>query len=184
MYRLTLNAESHMEESLYSLNSTTSIITREEKVKTAKSVLLFLFYINKPHISAYLSEEQITEIEKWSMEEDEWIFSSWIQWLHVMYILNNSKTLNSLGWTRKIAYFCGGNFCTLWMCRNLWKPRWIKGFWVPPKIMSSKSDVQISCQTQFHFSQKLLKKTKSTEINNNGRFSDYNLILISSTLIV
>ena len=76
MYRLTLNTESHMEESLYSLNSTTSIITREEKVKTAKSVLLFLFYINKPHISAYLSEEQITEIEKWSMEEDEWIFSS------------------------------------------------------------------------------------------------------------
>lgn len=41
MYRLTLNTESHMAESMYSLNSITSHFTREEKIQTAKSVLLF-----------------------------------------------------------------------------------------------------------------------------------------------
>jgi len=74
MYRLTLNTESHMAENLYALNSVTNNFTREEKVKTAKSVMLFLFYINKPHIAAYLSESQLAKIEEWKTEEDEWIF--------------------------------------------------------------------------------------------------------------
>ena len=76
MYRLTLNTESHMAERIYELNSITSCFTREEKVKTAKGVLLFLFYINKPHLAAYLSEDQLTEIEGWKKEEDRWLLST------------------------------------------------------------------------------------------------------------
>ena len=73
MYRLTLNTESHMEESAYTLNSITSFFTREEKIQTAKSVLLFLLYINKSHLKAYLNDEQLTQIEKWKIDEDDWI---------------------------------------------------------------------------------------------------------------
>lgn len=73
MYRLTLNTESHMAENVYTLNSITSCFTREEKVQTAKSVLLFLLYINKSHLKAYLNDEQLTQIEKWKIDEDDWI---------------------------------------------------------------------------------------------------------------
>ena len=75
MYRLTLNTESHMAENVYTLDSITSCFTKEEKVQTAKSVLLFLLYINKPHLAAYLVEEQLTVIEGWKSEEEEWILS-------------------------------------------------------------------------------------------------------------
>ena len=73
MYRLTLNTESHMEESMYSLNSITCHFTREEKIQTAKSVLLFLYYVNKPHLVAYLSADQINQIEEWQTEEKGWL---------------------------------------------------------------------------------------------------------------
>ncbi len=72
MYRLTLNTESHMEESMYTLNSVTTCFSREEKIQTAKSVLLFLYYINKPHLSAYFSEEQMNQIEVWQTGEKNW----------------------------------------------------------------------------------------------------------------
>ena len=75
MYRLTLNTESHMAENVYTLDSITSCFTKEEKVQTAKSVLLFLLYINKPHLAAYLEEDQLTVIEGWKSEEEEWILS-------------------------------------------------------------------------------------------------------------
>lgn len=73
MYRLTLNTESHMAESVYTLNSITSCFTREEKVQTAKSVLLFLLYINKSHLRAYLKDGQLAQIEGWKTDEDVWI---------------------------------------------------------------------------------------------------------------
>ena len=73
MYRLTLNTESHMAESIYSLNSVISHFSRTEKIQTAKSVLLFLNYINRPHLQAYLSEEQMNTIEKWKDEEKNWM---------------------------------------------------------------------------------------------------------------
>ena len=76
MYRLTLNTESHMAESMYSLNSITCHFTREEKIQTAKSVLLFLYYVNKPHLSAYLSADQINQIEKWQTEEKDWLLTA------------------------------------------------------------------------------------------------------------
>ena len=74
MYRLTLNTESHMEENIYTLNGITARFTKDEKIQTAKSVLLFLLYINKPHLEAYLSEH-ITEIENWKNDEEKWILS-------------------------------------------------------------------------------------------------------------
>lgn len=69
MYRLTLNTESHMEENMYTLNGITARFTKEEKIQTAKSVLLFLLYINRPHLKAYLPEH-IDEIESWRTDEN------------------------------------------------------------------------------------------------------------------
>ena len=50
MCRLTLNGESHEEERAYTLSNFTPFFTKEEKLQTAKSVLLFLLYVNEPHI--------------------------------------------------------------------------------------------------------------------------------------
>ena len=56
MCRLALNGESHMEERVYALNTITPYFTKQEKVQTAKSLLLFLYYINKEHLSCYLGK--------------------------------------------------------------------------------------------------------------------------------
>ena len=72
MYRLILNTESHLEENVYTLNGITAIFTKEEKVQTAKSVLMFLYYTNRLHLNAYLPEH-IKEIEGWKVDEEEWI---------------------------------------------------------------------------------------------------------------
>lgn len=79
MCRLALNGESHMEERVYALNTITPYFTKQEKVQTAKSLLLFLYYINKEHLSCYLGknkegdEDRMAEIEKWKLEEANWI---------------------------------------------------------------------------------------------------------------
>lgn len=78
MCRLTLNGESHMEERIYELNTITPYFTKQEKIQTAKSLLLFLSYVNKEHLSCYLQKEQETDedrmaiIEGWKIEEKEW----------------------------------------------------------------------------------------------------------------
>lgn len=71
MSRLILNSNSHMAESSYSLNNATGYFTHDEKVQTAKSLLLFLLYINKPHIVSYLSEDKAKIIENWENNETE-----------------------------------------------------------------------------------------------------------------
>lgn len=63
----------YMEENVYSLDTMTAFFTKEEKVQTAKSVLLFLLYVNRPHLTSYLEESQINEIEKWKTEEVRWL---------------------------------------------------------------------------------------------------------------
>lgn len=79
MCRLALNGESHMEERVYALNTITPYFTKQEKVQTAKSLLLFLYYINKEHLSCYLGknkegdEDRMAEIEKWKLEEANWV---------------------------------------------------------------------------------------------------------------
>lgn len=71
MCRLALNGESHEEESVYALDTVSHFFTRKEKVQTAKSVLLFLLYVNRAHLASYL-EDEIATIESWKSEEDGW----------------------------------------------------------------------------------------------------------------
>lgn len=75
MCRLALNGESHEEEAVYSLDTINAYFTRSEKVQTAKSVLLFLLYVNRPHLASYLTEE-IPTIESWQAEEAGWLGKS------------------------------------------------------------------------------------------------------------
>lgn len=72
MCRLVLNGESHMEEQVYDLNTFTPYFTKQEKVQTAKSLLLFLSYVNEEHLSCYLNdrdEDRMAEIKSWETEE-------------------------------------------------------------------------------------------------------------------
>ncbi len=73
MGRLTLNTESHMAESVYTLDTITTCFTKDEKLQTAKSVLLFLLYVNRPHLVAYLDAAQLATIENWKTEEAGWL---------------------------------------------------------------------------------------------------------------
>ena len=73
MGRLTLNTESHMADSVYTLDTITACFTKDEKVQTAKSLLLFLFHINRPHLSAYMDATQLATIEGWQTEEEGWL---------------------------------------------------------------------------------------------------------------
>lgn len=73
MSRLALNGESHAEESTYALNSITPYFTREEKVQTAKSLLLFLYYVNEPHLRAYL-KEKADVVASW--KDEEWLVTT------------------------------------------------------------------------------------------------------------
>lgn len=78
MCRLTLNGESHMEERVYDLNTITPFFTEREKIQTAKSLLLFLKYVNEEHLTCYLGknkedeEDKIAEIKSWETEAN-WI---------------------------------------------------------------------------------------------------------------
>lgn len=79
MCRLALHGESHMEERVYDLNTITPYFTKQEKVQTAKSLLLFLNYVNEEHLSCYLAkkndrdEDRMAEIKSWETEEADWI---------------------------------------------------------------------------------------------------------------
>lgn len=71
MCRLALNSESHMKEYVYDINTVIPYFTKQEKIQTAKSLLLFLCYINEEHLSCYLNdkcdnnEDIIKEIRSW-----------------------------------------------------------------------------------------------------------------------
>ena len=79
MCRLILNGESHMEERVYNLNTITPYFTKQEKVQTAKSLLLFLSYVNEEHLACYLSppndgeEDRLSEIKSWEKDEKDWL---------------------------------------------------------------------------------------------------------------
>lgn len=79
MSRLTLNSESHAAEGAYSLDTMTKYFSPAEKVQTAKSVLLFLLYINRPHMEAYFVDKgnrtKLETIESWKNEEETWVKS-------------------------------------------------------------------------------------------------------------
>ena len=79
MCRLALNCESHMKEQVYNLDTITPYFSKQEMVQTAKSLLLFLNYINPEHLSCYLAkknatdEDKMAEIESWKSEEADWL---------------------------------------------------------------------------------------------------------------
>ena len=79
MCRLALNGESHMEDRVYELNTITPYFTKQEKVQTAKSLLLFLYYINEEHLSCYMkkengdNEDKMAVIKSWKADEMSWI---------------------------------------------------------------------------------------------------------------
>lgn len=67
MYRLVLNGESHSEEKVKSLDDFYTGISHEEKVRTAKDVLCFLYLINELHVRYQLNNDgsAIEIIKKW-----------------------------------------------------------------------------------------------------------------------
>ena len=70
MYRLVLHGESHYEEQVYGIhdgNSFYKFISDDEKVKTAKNILCFMYLLNSNHIIAYLQEVSgaIDNIRTW-----------------------------------------------------------------------------------------------------------------------
>lgn len=79
MCRLILNGESHMEERVYNLDTVTPYFTKQEKVQTAKSLLLFLSYVNEEHLACYLApqnngdEDRMSEIKSWKKDEKDWL---------------------------------------------------------------------------------------------------------------
>ena len=79
MCRLALNGESHMVENVYDLNTITPYFSKQEKIQTAKSLLLFLSYVNMEHVSCYLGqktsdgEDKMEMINSWMTEEENWI---------------------------------------------------------------------------------------------------------------
>ena len=68
MYRLILNGDSHMEETARSYPNSTFFdhIDINEKIITAKSLLVFLYLIDDTHIKMYFNNnKQIKNIENW-----------------------------------------------------------------------------------------------------------------------
>lgn len=57
MTRLVLNGESHEQEAAKAMDLTGFKFTKDEKVNIAKSIIMFLYYINPKHVLAYLPEE-------------------------------------------------------------------------------------------------------------------------------
>ena len=68
MYRLILNDESHTFDNTRNINFY-DYISREEKVKTAKSILLLLYLLDKTHLQLYFNDESYLEnIKRWQNE--------------------------------------------------------------------------------------------------------------------
>ena len=69
MYRLVLNSESHMEEGVRCIPDSDfcKMYTKEEKQKTARHILVFLYLLNPLHDKVNLKEisNAINNIEQW-----------------------------------------------------------------------------------------------------------------------
>lgn len=68
MYRLILNNESHTFDETRSLNFY-DFISRDEKIKTARSILILLNILDNTHLKSYLDSEDYTkELKTWENE--------------------------------------------------------------------------------------------------------------------
>lgn len=70
MYRLVLHGESHYAERVYSLRDDTNFynfVSEDEKKRTAKDILCFMYLLNAAHIQAYLQTipDAIETIKRW-----------------------------------------------------------------------------------------------------------------------
>lgn len=65
MCRLVLNSESHTEESVSTLGGLFRYYSPQEKKRTARGLLIFLFYVNRDHVKAYLGEERFSALSRW-----------------------------------------------------------------------------------------------------------------------
>lgn len=69
MYRLVLNGESHFKDRVITMSDLNffEVITLEQKRRTARDVLGFIYKLNKPHLLSHLKEESDveTQIEQW-----------------------------------------------------------------------------------------------------------------------
>lgn len=69
MYRLVLNSESHMEEGVRCIPDSDfcKMYTKEEKQKTARHILVFLYLLNPLHVKVHLEgiSNAINNIEQW-----------------------------------------------------------------------------------------------------------------------
>ncbi len=65
MTRLVLNGESHEQEAANAMNITGFKFSKEEKIIIAKSIIMFLYYINPKHILSYIPDA-IDVLSQWS----------------------------------------------------------------------------------------------------------------------
>lgn len=73
MYRLVLHGESHFKEQIYSIHDGYNFhqfISRDEKQKTAKYILCFMYLLNPCHIKAYFhdDEDAVRRINAWARD--------------------------------------------------------------------------------------------------------------------
>ncbi len=68
MTRLVLNGESHKEEAANALELTGFKYTIEEKRLVAKSIIMFLYYINPKHVYSNLSNVAIEVLKRWESD--------------------------------------------------------------------------------------------------------------------
>ena len=68
MYRLVLNGGSHKEEVIRSCKlDFFTVISEDEKVRTAKDILCFMYLLNDLHVIAHLGDVR-EELDKWCDE--------------------------------------------------------------------------------------------------------------------
>ena len=69
MYRLVLNSESHLQNRSESIDTLdfSEFISENEKRRTARDILVFLYILQKDHIKSYIPES-IEKIEEWKLE--------------------------------------------------------------------------------------------------------------------
>ena len=70
MYRLVLHNESHYEEQIYNMHDSINFyefVSDEEKHRTAKDILCFIYLLNEQHLTAYLKDisGSIQNIKNW-----------------------------------------------------------------------------------------------------------------------
>ena len=66
MYKFVLNGGSHRREQTQNMDVNFFMcISEQEKRRTARDLLCFMYCLNKPHMKAHLGEEKYKDIQKW-----------------------------------------------------------------------------------------------------------------------